>query len=85
MAAEKLEHRVLRFVASQALCAREDLELFIREETGGTAEEAVVTATLLLAEWEDRGWADTAEMDPAGQITLTDRAFEELPWLPRQD
>ena len=79
-----LEEAVLRFIATEVFCPVADVEAFIQRETGGTREEAAATAHRLLAAWEDRGWAETAEMDPAGQVTLTDHAFAELPWLPRQ-
>ena len=81
---EKLEETVLRFVAGEVFCSLADIEALIQKETGGTPEEAVVTALALLTSWEDRGWAETAEMDPGGQIWLTDQAFTDLSWLPRQ-
>jgi hypothetical protein len=80
----ELEQAVLRFVAGEVFCPVADIEAFIQRETGGTPEEAAATALALLTEWEDRGWAETAEMDPAGQVSLTDQAFADLPWLPRQ-
>ena len=81
---EKLEEGVLRFVAEQVFCPVADLQAFVQRETGGSEEDAAATVLLLLTEWEDRGWAETAEMDPAGQVSLTDQAFTDLPWLPRQ-
>ena len=79
-----LEQAVLRFVAGEVFCPVADVAAVIQRETGVTPEAAAATALHLLPEWEDRGWAETAEMDPAGQVSLTDRAFAELPWLPRQ-
>ena len=80
----ELEKAVLRFIAGEVFCPVADVQAFIQRETGGTPEQAAAAALQLLTEWEDRGWAETAEMDPAGQVSLTDQAFEELPWLPRQ-
>ena len=81
---EKLEETVLRFVAGEVFCSLADIEALIQRETEGSSEDASVTALALLTSWEDRGWAETAEMDPGGQIWLTDQAFTDLPWLPRQ-
>ena len=81
---EKLEEAVLRFVAAEVFCPVADLQAFIQRESGGTPDEAAAATLQLLTAWEDRGWAETAEMDPAGQVSLTDQAFADLPWLPRQ-
>ena len=80
----QLEEAVLRYVASEVFCPVSEIEAFIGLQTGATPEDASATAAQLLMQWEDKGWAETAEMDPAGSVTLTDRAFAELPWLPRQ-
>ena len=80
----QVEESVLRYIAEEGFSSLAEIEAFIRLQPELSAEDANVTAIQLLTEWEDRGWADTAEMDPGGLISLTDKAFADLPWLPRQ-
>jgi hypothetical protein len=81
----RLEEALLRYLAREVFCSIADLETVIAEHPDGADEPPEVTVVRLLTEWEDRGWAETAEMDPGGQVTLTEKAYEELPWLPRPD
>lgn len=78
---EKLEELVLRHLAAEVFSSIAAVEALIRDAGPASEEEASSAAVRMLTEWEDRGWVDTAEMDPAGQLTLTEKAFAELPWL----
>lgn len=80
---EKVEETVLRHLATEVFCSIADVEALIRGAGAASEEEANSVAVRMLTDWEDRGWVDTAEMDPAGLLTLTEKAFAELTWLPR--
>ena len=80
---DHLEEDLLRFIAKEVFCSPDDLQSRIRTAGANPEADAEVAAGQLLALWEDRGWVETAEMDPGGLVSLTDKAFAELPWLQR--
>jgi hypothetical protein len=80
---QSIEELVLHHLAREGFCSMADLHALILTRATDLEEDSELLVVRLLTEWEDRGWVDTAEMDPAGLVSITDKAFADLPWLAR--